>query len=66
MQIHINGKQQNILEPISVADLLTSLNIENKRIAVELNQEIIPRSEHRQIILKEGDVVEVIQAIAGG
>ncbi|MFI4954297.1 MAG: sulfur carrier protein ThiS [Gammaproteobacteria bacterium] len=66
MQIYVNGEQQEIASSISLADLLVSLDMSGKRVAIELNQMIIPRGQHKETLLKEGDVIEVIHAIAGG
>jgi sulfur carrier protein len=66
MQICVNGHPQDVPDLISVADLLVNMSIEKKRIAIELNQEIIPRGKHSETLLKEGDEIEVIHAIAGG
>lgn len=66
MQIHLNGQPHTIASPFSIGDLLTSLDLQDKRVAIELNQQIIPRGMHPSTRLKEGDVIEVIEAIAGG
>lgn len=66
MQVKINGKQEDITPPMSLVDLLGYLEMSGKRVAIELNQTIIPRSQHLTTFLQEGDEVEVIQAIAGG
>ncbi|UZE97988.1 sulfur carrier protein ThiS [Alkalimarinus alittae] len=50
----------------TVADLIHVLALEGKRIAVELNMEIVPRSEHASTVLKQGDNLEVVHAIGGG
>lgn len=49
-----------------MADLVHLLSLEGKRIAVELNMEIVPRSEHPTTILNQGDNLEIVHAIGGG
>ena len=50
----------------SVADLLARLDLAGRRVAVELNLDIVPRSQHDSTRLAEGDQVEVVHAIGGG
>ena len=66
MEIFLNGKPLPIEENDNVAALLTKLDLENKRLAVEVNLEIIPRSQFDRHILSAGDKVEIVQAIGGG
>lgn len=66
MNIVLNGEQEQIDEPMSVADLVIHMGLTGKRIAVEINLEIIPASEHNTHTLKEADQVEVVAAIGGG
>lgn len=49
-----------------LTELLAEMDLVGKRIAIEINQEIIPRSEHSSYQLNSGDRVEVVQAIGGG
>ena len=65
MQILINGESKNLGRPATVADLLKKMNIEGK-IAVEINQEILPRSQFSNYEISEGDVLEIVHAIGGG
>lgn len=64
--IVLNGETTEVDNETSIDKLLASLNIENNRLAVEINQEIIPRSEFSSHILNEMDKVEIVQAIGGG
>lgn len=66
MQIEINGKLQQIGENSSVQSVLENMHLEDKRVAVEVNREIIPRAMHAEYKLAEGDKVEIIQAVGGG
>ncbi|MCJ8170564.1 sulfur carrier protein ThiS [Atopomonas sediminilitoris] len=66
MQITLNGQPHTLAQALSVAELLTQLALTGKRVAVELNQEIVPRSAHATTLLADGDQVEVVHAIGGG
>lgn len=66
MHITINGSQENYPADTAVSQLLDQLNLQNQRIALEINREIIPRSEYDNHLLNEGDIVEIIHAIGGG
>ena len=52
--------------PVTVAALLDELGMADRRVAVEVNQEIVPRSRHGEFQLNESDRVEVVFAIGGG
>jgi thiamine biosynthesis protein ThiS len=66
MNIQLNGETYRISEACSVAQLVAELGLAEKRIAVEYNLEILPRSEHANVQLQENDRVEIVQAIGGG
>ena len=50
----------------TIADLLEQLEIRGRRLAVEVNREIVPKGEHETFKLKDGDRVEIVHAIGGG
>lgn len=66
MQIQVNGDALDISENATLAELVEQLELAGKRIAIELNLEIIPRSEHAVTRLSAGDQVEIVHAIGGG
>lgn len=66
MHIQLNGERYELPDGQSVADLLQCLELTGRRLAVELNQDIVPRSQHASTVLTEGDRVEVVHAIGGG
>lgn len=66
MKISLNGKPCEIDDQRSVLDLLHAHGYANKRVAVEINQQIVPRSEHASRLLSEDDRVEIVHAIGGG
>ena len=66
MQIVLNGATTDIQEGTSISDILADLGFKDQLIAVEVNQEVIPRGEHISFILSPRDVVEIIHAVGGG
>lgn len=66
MNIQVNGELKQIANGCSIADLLALLEVTGRRVAVELNQEIVPKSLHSTTILQDNDCVEVVHAIGGG
>ncbi|RVU32975.1 sulfur carrier protein ThiS [Neptunomonas marina] len=66
MRLTVNGEPVRVQQANNVAELLSTLNLHEKRVAVEINSEIIPRSEHPTTRVREGDRVEIVRAIGGG
>ncbi|QVX17552.1 sulfur carrier protein ThiS [Pseudomonas congelans] len=66
MHIQLNGEPFELPDGETVAALLTRLDLAGRRVAVELNQDIVSRSQHVATVLSEGDQVEVVHAIGGG
>lgn len=65
MQIILNGEPRSF-EGQSIYQLLQDLGYVDKRIAVELNGEIVPKSLHADTLLNEGDQLEIVIAVGGG
>ena len=66
MQILVNGKTRAAAEGITIAALLGELDLAGKRLAVEVNEDVVPRSQYPQHGLCDGDRVEIVHAIGGG
>jgi sulfur carrier protein len=66
MNLQLNGQIRDFPGPLSIQSLLEAIGLGERRVAVEVNQSIVPRSRHGQHLLAEGDQVEIIQAIGGG
>jgi sulfur carrier protein len=67
MQLTINGKPRTFDQAtLTVAQLVTELNLEGKRLAIECNGEIVPRSQFAQILLANADQLEIVGAVGGG
>lgn len=66
MNIHLNGEDREIPDNSSAQDLIEILGLTGKRLAMELNREIVPRSTYPETKLNEGDQIEIVHAIGGG
>ncbi|GLX15707.1 MULTISPECIES: sulfur carrier protein ThiS [Pseudomonadaceae] len=66
MHIQLNGETLELPEGASVADLIERLELTGRRVAVELNLDIVPRSQYASTALADGDRLEVVHAIGGG
>lgn len=66
MKVVVNGEPQDVAEQATVRDLLISLNLGDTLVAVERNEEIVPRAQHATTPLAEGDEVEVVHFVGGG
>mgnify|MGYP000350115014 CR=1 FL=1 len=66
IDITVNGDAMSLAEDSTITDLIQKMELMGKRIAIELNMDVIPRSEHAQTRLSTGDAVEVVRAIGGG
>ena len=66
MDIFLNGEMHKIEDGINIKDFIKQLDLENKRLAVEVNLDIVPRSQFDSYVLSAGDKVEIVRAIGGG
>ncbi len=66
MIIILNGENKQVDSSTNIDQLLQVMGLSDKRLAVEVNEEIVPRSAFSQTSLQESDKVEIVQAIGGG
>ena len=66
MQIQINGQAHTCADACHLEDIVLQLGYEGKRIAIERNGEIVPRSQYAHTVLNDGDVLELVVAVGGG
>ena len=66
MQIQLNGQPREIEAGTTLAALLDAAGYAGRKVAVEVNLDVVPRSQHASHVLAEGDRVEIIHAIGGG
>ena len=66
MQIYINGEERVVAEETTMAALVEQLELSGKRIAVEVNEELVPRSTFDERLIHANDRIEIIAAVGGG
>jgi len=66
MQIYLNGEERNLSDDSTMSELVQQLGLGEQRFAIEVNEELVPRSSFDQYQFKFGDRVEIVQAIGGG
>lgn len=66
LSVRVNGEPKQLQQPCSLSELIEHMGLKGRRIAVELNQQIVPRSQHDNCQLADGDCIEVVHAIGGG
>jgi thiamine biosynthesis protein ThiS len=64
--LHINGRQVDLDEPTPLLDYLARLGVDPRAVAVEHNGEIVERERYREVVLRAGDVVEIVRMVGGG
>jgi sulfur carrier protein len=66
INVVVNGAAHRFEQPLPVADLLRRLELVGRKIAVEQNGEIVPKSAHASTVVKDGDRLEIVVAVGGG
>lgn len=66
MRVKINGQWQEFSDAPSVAELLDSKGLPPRRVAIELNREILPRTQYAQTQLTDNDELEIVTLVGGG
>jgi len=66
MNIYVNGEPRQVPEDFTAANLIAELALTEKRVAMEVNRDIVPRSGYARHSFQDGDRVEIVQAIGGG
>jgi sulfur carrier protein len=66
MTIQLNGQPREVNSSTTVAGLLAELDISQSHVAVELNLEVVPRAQHAETFLRDGDRLEVVTLVGGG
>ena len=66
MVITLNGERRELDAPLTIAALLEHLSIDSRRVAVEHNMVIVKRAAFDEVVVREGDVVEVVNFVGGG
>lgn len=64
--IQLNGDRFEVPQPLTVAALLAHLEIDGRRVAVELNEFVVKKAAYAETIVRDGDAVEVVNFVGGG
>ena len=66
LQLTVNGESRSMTAGARVTDLVTDLALDGRKIAVERNLEIVPRSQYAETVLEDGDRIEIVAFVGGG
>ena len=66
MQLTVNGQERELAAGATIAELLAELGLDPRMLAVERNLHLVPRAQHAETQLTEGDRVEVVTLVGGG
>ena len=66
MTITLNGDKHELVAPVSVSQLLEQLEIDARRVAVELNLAVVKKTAYDSAVIKDGDEVEIVNFVGGG
>lgn len=66
MELRINGTNRELPDGLTAAQLVETLGLQGRRIAMEVNESIVPRSRYAEHTLRDGDRIEIVHAVGGG
>jgi sulfur carrier protein len=66
IEVKVNGAARRFSAPLDLASLLQQLDMAGKKVAVERNGEIVPKSAHARTVVTDGDQLEIVVAVGGG
>ena len=66
MNVVLNGERRELADATTVAGLLAALSLPERKVAIERNREIVPKSLYAETPLRDGDVIEVVTFVGGG
>jgi len=66
IQVTVNGSAHRFERPVNVRELLEKLAMAGKKVAVEKNGEIVPKGVHHEVLVQNGDRLEIVVAVGGG
>jgi thiamine biosynthesis protein ThiS len=66
LQIRVNGEQRDVTDGLSISEMLGEIGLDPRKVAVERNLEIVPRSTLGQVCVEDGDTYEIVHFVGGG
>ena len=66
IRVTINGRDLDLLEPISLASYIEERGLAGRRLAVAHNGDVVPRDDYAEIVINDGDTLEIVRPVGGG
>ena len=66
LSVRVNGEPRRVPARVSIAEMLRELGLDPRKVAVERNLEIVPRSSLREVRVEDGDAFEIVHFVGGG
>ena len=66
MRIQVNGEPREVEENISLPELIANLSLKPEQVAIEINHEVVRRAHWTGVVLKAGDLIEIVHFVGGG
>ena len=66
MKVHVNGRETDVQAGTTVAELIKALGLADRRVAVEINRDVVARDQWPRRAVSESDTVEIVQFVGGG
>jgi thiamine biosynthesis protein ThiS len=66
MRLIVNGEPCDLEDKATISGLLAALELDDRRLGVEVNREIVPKSAYAATLLREGDLIEIVHFVGGG
>ena len=66
IKLGLNGKERELDGPVNLVTFLEGLDINSRRVAIGYNGEVISRDRYQEVVLKDGDVLDIVQMVGGG
>ena len=66
IHLHVNGETHELPESVSIKELLDAVDVPANYLAVEVNEEVVPREKHGSVLVNDGDRIEVVTLVGGG
>jgi thiamine biosynthesis protein ThiS len=66
LRIEVNGESREVVEALTLEQLTVQLSLAPERLAIELNREVVRRANWPQVVLRDGDRVEIVHFVGGG
>jgi len=66
MQIHVNGQDRTFDSPMTLTELVADFQLDPRHVAVEVNEQLVPRFRHASTAIQDGDRIEIVTLVGGG